>query len=491
MTQPPFETIEYSSSSDEQVPPAAGLVGGDSVWLLNVFHRLRLFTFVPLVVVSWWVATTGDWGRGTVVGLLALVLVLDAHREASRSAPRPPSGSLVLDTIAMTAILIAGQFPMLVVAAVFSVMISAGAVMLPWDKTIRYYALLGVCGLVAGGASTGGVSPWSPEQQSALSVGAIGVIPLLTVITLLVAGRGAGVSRVLGGRLSATEAALRATEQRFRRAFGSAPSGLVITDLEGNITQINDAFALMIGSPISTLVGTNLFEYIDPTDNEVSEAEVDRLLAAGPRSHLHDRRLLRSDGQPLWTIMSVSLIEDETGEATSLVAHIMDVTERRQSRAALEASNQELQALHQISRAGLEAGDFSEASHNVAAVIRKVMDFPGVAICIHDPDRHTMRTVASLNPTGLERDEVDVERAPVRLGGPFPEALHHCQRRWRHLRRGSVGSHRAVHSNSDRRVDLWSSDADRPSGARGRRGHDQQGHDPLRPCGVVSETSTG
>lgn len=411
MTRPPHDPNQSAADVPVVHSPAGETPRpSDDARLLSLFNRVRLAGYLAATGFGLAFAVFAAWGAGFALAAVGAILGTDAIRQQSADSTRTVVATLYIDAVAAALILAVGRFPIAVTVAVFSILIGAGALMLHWHETVKFFGVLGVLGFVASWLTSRAASPWTTAQESALSILAIGLVPLTIVLTLVAAGRERGVSRVLARRLDDTEAALRATEERFERAFGSAPSGLVITDLDGTIIQANKAFARMVGvDHHDDLEGTDLFAFFDPTDNEVSDADFDEL--ASGVSSLHHRRIVTRDGRRIWGVMSVSLIDDGRDGSTQCVTHVMDVTDSQNSRLALEASNRRLEALHQITNAGLEAQDLSEAADRITEVIGDVFLFPGVSICVHDPTTSTMSTVAYRSPWPGPHDDVADETA--------------------------------------------------------------------------------
>ncbi|HEV7899261.1 MAG TPA: EAL domain-containing protein [Planosporangium sp.] len=138
-----------------------------------------------------------------------------------------------------------------------------------------------------------------------------------------------------------TEAALRATEARFRAVFAGSAFGIGIADLDGRLVDANATLAEMTGYTREELCGRAIVDFVDP----VERAAVAELFAELGRSE-HDRvrtdqRLYRRDGQVLWAHLAASLIRDERGEPRFQAIMVEDVTDRHQLQLRLRH-----QALH-------------------------------------------------------------------------------------------------------------------------------------------------
>ncbi|MGX7823880.1 putative bifunctional diguanylate cyclase/phosphodiesterase [Actinokineospora sp. 24-640] len=131
------------------------------------------------------------------------------------------------------------------------------------------------------------------------------------------------------------EAALLASEARFRAMFTQAAIGIVITDGVGTLLEANAAFAAMFGYEQAALVGMTVTDLRFP-DEPPAMLEPFQQMTAGERDHYRMERLLKkSDGSGLWVDQSVSLVRDETGAPRFMVGMFEDITERHSLEARL------------------------------------------------------------------------------------------------------------------------------------------------------------
>lgn len=129
--------------------------------------------------------------------------------------------------------------------------------------------------------------------------------------------------------------ALRESEERFRAAFHHAVIGMVLTDGEGRVLRVNRAFEEIVGRPASELIGRGSHEYTHPEDREMNLQWI-RSVDTGEISHAtYEKRYIRKDGQVVWARIHLSPVRDESGEATTLVALVEDITEPRRTREEL------------------------------------------------------------------------------------------------------------------------------------------------------------
>jgi len=116
---------------------------------------------------------------------------------------------------------------------------------------------------------------------------------------------------------------------RLSDAVRMSKDSIVISDLEGRITEANEATLKMHGMETrADLVGREVLEVIAPEDREMAAEQVIKALAAGGRTTIeyHD---MRKDGSKFLVEASISAMKDGKGEPTGYMAISRDITERK------------------------------------------------------------------------------------------------------------------------------------------------------------------
>ena len=124
------------------------------------------------------------------------------------------------------------------------------------------------------------------------------------------------------------EQALRDSEARFRAVFTGAAIGIGIGDLGGNILDVNQSFADLLGYTVEEMRQMNVAALFHPDDaagmwesyRELIEGKVDNVRV--------EKRYYRKDGDLVWTNLAVSLIRHHDGRPRFTVAMVEDITER-------------------------------------------------------------------------------------------------------------------------------------------------------------------
>ncbi|MBM3118359.1 MAG: HD-GYP domain-containing protein [Chloroflexi bacterium] len=148
------------------------------------------------------------------------------------------------------------------------------------------------------------------------------------------------------------EEALKQNEEKLRVKFESIADGITITDLEANITDVNEAVLHMHGySHKKEVIGRNAFELISQKDNARAAQNLRKTLEEGYSGAI-EYSLLTKEGKEFDGELSASLLKDTSGNPTAFVAITRDITERKQ---AEEERNQSTEKLLNAMNTTIEA----------------------------------------------------------------------------------------------------------------------------------------
>jgi diguanylate cyclase (GGDEF)-like protein/PAS domain S-box-containing protein len=127
------------------------------------------------------------------------------------------------------------------------------------------------------------------------------------------------------------EAALRESEQRFRRSFRDSAIGMALVATDGRWLQVNRSLCEMVGYPQEELLEKTFQDITHPDDLEKDLDHLRRLLAGEIRTYQMEKRYFHREGHVVWILLSVSLVHDEESEPLYFVSQIQDVSERKRA----------------------------------------------------------------------------------------------------------------------------------------------------------------
>jgi PAS domain S-box-containing protein len=136
----------------------------------------------------------------------------------------------------------------------------------------------------------------------------------------------------------AAEAALRASEQRFRSLIENAADITTILDARGAIIYESPNMDRVLGYQIGTLLGSDGFKLLHPDDHANSKMLFAECLSQPGNSRRTEVRLRRFDGSWRWMeIVGTNLLGDPA--VRGIVLNSQDITDRKQAEAFLKDLN--------------------------------------------------------------------------------------------------------------------------------------------------------
>src|SRR4051812_14714616 len=149
------------------------------------------------------------------------------------------------------------------------------------------------------------------------------------------------------------ESALEAVQDRYRKIFQYAATGIAVGELNGRYVQSNQAYRDLVGYTDDELHGLAFFTLIHPDDREDNLAEVQRLInGEAPYFHIENRYIKKS-GETVWVRKFGSLFTDANGTPAYLIALVTDVTERRRVLEDLQRSEERFRATFEQAAVGI------------------------------------------------------------------------------------------------------------------------------------------
>jgi len=125
------------------------------------------------------------------------------------------------------------------------------------------------------------------------------------------------------------EESLREKEARFRGYFEHSQVGMAVTSPTKGWVEANDQLQRMLGYTLDELREMTWAELTHPDDLEADAKQFELMLAGQIDHYGLDKRLVRRDGEIVYTNLTVACIRAETGDVLNVLASFQDITERK------------------------------------------------------------------------------------------------------------------------------------------------------------------
>jgi two-component system, cell cycle sensor histidine kinase and response regulator CckA len=132
-------------------------------------------------------------------------------------------------------------------------------------------------------------------------------------------------------KLRTAEAALRESEERFRRVFEEGPLGLALVGKDYRFTKVNSALCEMVGYPEAELVQKTFTDITHPDDVQADLELASRLFKREIPVYRMQKRYRRKSGEFIWINLTASVIRGPGGEPLHGLAMVEDITEMRRT----------------------------------------------------------------------------------------------------------------------------------------------------------------
>src|SRR5438270_12524688 len=143
----------------------------------------------------------------------------------------------------------------------------------------------------------------------------------------------------------ASDDALAASERLARARFEQSAMPQVMLDLEGRITDVNDALCRLVGRSREQLVGISTATLHHTSDPSYGTQRGEDVFAARAEAGIWERIFATGEGQALPVLVHASLIRDADGGPCAIFAIIQDLRVLRDAQSELDRVSARFEAL--------------------------------------------------------------------------------------------------------------------------------------------------
>ncbi|MCX6689140.1 MAG: PAS domain S-box protein, partial [Methanoregula sp.] len=222
------------------------------------------------------------------------------------------------------------------------------------------------------------------------------------------------------------EMAQKKSEVTFRTVFEYSPVGMATCGPEGRIIDVNPAFERMLMFTHGELCNRSFLEFTHPDDRMLELPLIEKAMAKDIGPCEIEKRFIRKDGQVIWVRLIASLIHGHDGAPSFGIAHIEDITDRKNTENALRESEERFRGLVDTVTSGVAIYEVSNDGAFGKDYIIK--DFNKKALEIEGKTKVEVvgKSLFDLRPTIDDYGLIPVFRQVWETGVPayFPEKVY-------------------------------------------------------------------
>jgi PAS domain S-box-containing protein len=229
------------------------------------------------------------------------------------------------------------------------------------------------------------------------------------------------------------EAALRASEERFRAIFDQAAVGVALVETStGRYLKVNQKFCDILGLTHGEVADATFMTITHPDDLQASLDNMQKLKDGVVQSFSMERRHRRKDNSLVWVDLTVSSMREIEAPSQYHIAVVQDITQRRQAeievRQALDKARQALRGTVEALSNIVETKDPYTAGHQrrvaqLACAIAREMGLPpdkieGLQVLsfLHDIGKIVVPAEILSRPGKISAIEFNLIRAHPEIG---------------------------------------------------------------------------
>src|SRR5712675_271696 len=171
-------------------------------------------------------------------------------------------------------------------------------------------------------------------------------------------------------RRRATEASLRASEERWRSMFEASAVGIAVIDQQNHFAAANEAFQRMVGYTSEELQSLGPLDITHEEDRKATQEMIEDVQTGKRQDYHTEKRYCRKDGKVIWVRVSTARALDSSSALQGIPAIIEDITERKRAEVAWHDAREALARATRLTVMGeLSASIAHEINQQLAAII--------------------------------------------------------------------------------------------------------------------------
>jgi len=197
------------------------------------------------------------------------------------------------------------------------------------------------------------------------------------------------------------EEKVRESERKYRELFEFSMDAILLTDMDGNILEANNAVEKLFGYTREELKKINFTElYVDPEDRKKLMKELEE---KGFFKN-YEVKYRRKDGLIVYCLESAVLLKDESGRIVGCHKVIKDITERKRIEKRLRRVNKLLRVASEINQLVVHEKDERNLLRKACKTLANIEDYDAVWVGLLERNR-----IVPIQVMGkIDKDELEM-----------------------------------------------------------------------------------
>lgn len=157
----------------------------------------------------------------------------------------------------------------------------------------------------------------------------------------------------LEAKVEQRTAELRDSEERFRHLYEQSPLGISITNLDGQLLQVNDKYCELTGFQADDLLHQPFFSIIHPSDRPAAIQHFQQVARGEQPKSVWENRYLTQTNESVWAEVTIALLCDRQGQPVGMISTVQDIRQRKATEETLRKQEEQLNLLFDQSLEGI------------------------------------------------------------------------------------------------------------------------------------------
>jgi len=214
----------------------------------------------------------------------------------------------------------------------------------------------------------------------------------------------------------------------FEQVFTYSSDGILLTDVEGYIMDVNKSIEEMLGYAKNELEGRHMSGLLphELKKRDFTPQLIEHLKNKKKKTTTVEYKWLRKDGQPVFVELHIALLKNERGDSVGTISNVRDISMRMEIEEELRQRNRELLILNTIISSLNKFLTIGELLESTLEKVLEIMKIESGALLLLDEEKSSfsIETSKGFSPSFISKiSHIDLEEniigKTVRAGNHF------------------------------------------------------------------------